>query len=61
METKSEVKFLNDYFKSEKLSDGSTVITVLKDDFNFFNTNLKGCKFITDKNGYIADKKQIKL
>lgn len=43
------------FFKSEKLNDNSTVITVLKDDFNFFDINLKDCKFITNSNGFIAD------
>ena len=55
LKTKREVKFLNDFFKSEKTSDGSTIITVLKDEFNFWGINLDGCELITDNRGYIMD------
>lgn len=44
------------FFKSEKVSDGSTIITILKDERNFFGINLEGCELITDNRGYIIDK-----
>ena len=56
LQTTREVKFINDFFKSEKVSDGSTIITILKDERNFFGINLEGCELITDNRGYIIDK-----
>lgn len=50
-----ETKFKNQYYISEKYEDGSCVITVLDDKQLFYDIPLKGCKFITDKDGFIAD------
>lgn len=50
----NKVNFENECFRSE-LINGETVITVLQDNNKFFNVDVTGCKFITDKNGYIKD------
>ncbi len=48
-------QFENEYFKSEKKDDGTIIVTVLKDINEFFEINLEGCKFITNKFGFIKD------
>lgn len=45
----------NEFYKSERLADGSTVVTVLKDNNKFFGVNLEGCKFGTNEGGFIND------
>lgn len=45
----------NEIFKSERLSDGSIVVTVLRDNNNFFGIDIEGCKFVTDKEGFVQD------
>lgn len=51
----SKLLFKNEYFKSEKMEDGSTVVTVLKDKNRFYEVDMEGCKLITNKYGFIAD------
>ena len=51
----SKVQFENEYFKSEKNNDGSFVITILKDDQNFYGVDMQDCKLITNSYGFIKD------
>lgn len=51
----STVLLKNEYFKSEKMDDGSTVVSVLNDPNHFFGIDTTGSKLITDKNGFISD------
>lgn len=48
--------FENDYFLCEKCEDGTTIVTVLKDEYNFFGISLENCKLICTQQGYINDK-----
>lgn len=49
------IKFENKYFRSERTIHGSYVVTILKDDQNFYGINMQGCKLITSANGIIMD------
>lgn len=49
----SKVLFENEYFRSEKTSEGDYVVTVLKDDRNFHGINMEGCKLITTAKGFV--------
>ena len=51
-----KILFENEYFKSVKLNDLTTVVTVLKDENKFYGIDLKGCQLITTGEGFIADK-----
>lgn len=58
--------FENEFFRSERADDGSTVITIVKDGFRFEGVDLTGCKIITNAKGFCDDeltegaKKEIK-
>lgn len=48
-----KILFKNEFFKSEKTSEGAYIVTVLKDNRNFHGINLEGCRFTTTAEGFI--------
>lgn len=51
----NKLLFKNTFFKSERLCDGSTVVTVLNDNDKFLGIDISLSKLITNKEGFIAD------
>lgn len=49
----NRILFENIHFRSEKTNDGTYIVTILKDDRNFFGINMEGCKLITTAEGFV--------